>query len=168
MVMYYVVAQTEAPPPIVVHCSAGVGRTGTFCAIDAVLDMLVHAATRGAEAADGDACDDAPGQDIVLETVKAIRRQRMCSVETRASLTGTGGRFVFNMTWSSDARINSSFAMMLSCWHKVAKGKTRHVHVSFLIKNDTGARGDHAPCIHPIVIIIGGGVKHGVPRQAPL
>jgi len=27
-------------PPIVVHCSAGCGRTGTFCTVDTVIDML--------------------------------------------------------------------------------------------------------------------------------
>lgn len=26
--------------PIIVHCSAGCGRTGTFCTVDSVLDML--------------------------------------------------------------------------------------------------------------------------------
>jgi len=28
------------PRPILVHCSAGCGRTGTFCTVDSVLDML--------------------------------------------------------------------------------------------------------------------------------
>ena len=30
----------EAARPILVHCSAGCGRTGTFCTIDTVIDML--------------------------------------------------------------------------------------------------------------------------------
>ena len=30
----------EAPRPMLVHCSAGCGRTGTFCTIDSVIDML--------------------------------------------------------------------------------------------------------------------------------
>lgn len=30
----------QAPRPMLVHCSAGCGRTGTFCTVDSVIDML--------------------------------------------------------------------------------------------------------------------------------
>lgn len=52
-------------PPMVVHCSAGIGRTGTFCALDICLSQL---------------------QDIcnlnVLQTVRRMRMQRAFSIQT--------------------------------------------------------------------------------------
>lgn len=32
--------ETESERPILVHCSAGCGRTGTFCTVDSIIDML--------------------------------------------------------------------------------------------------------------------------------
>ncbi|KAI3388044.1 hypothetical protein SNEBB_008850 [Seison nebaliae] len=52
-------------PPIVVHCSAGIGRTGTFCCIDININRLLQASPI----------------DVML-TVMAIRRQRAFSVQT--------------------------------------------------------------------------------------
>ncbi|KAI0205459.1 hypothetical protein F4808DRAFT_233627 [Astrocystis sublimbata] len=45
--------------PLLVHCSAGCGRTGTFCTVDSVIDMLkrqrlASLAKRGREDTDGD------------------------------------------------------------------------------------------------------------------
>jgi len=53
-------------PPICVHCSAGIGRTGTFCAIDISINRL-----------------DADKVLNVEETINKIRMQRAQSVQTR-------------------------------------------------------------------------------------
>ena len=100
--------------PIVVHCSAGCGRTGTFCTVDSVIDMLKRQRERAkAKAADGhstsdrsdiadealstmeieqaeDEMEDAEGSnwipsadvDLVAETVKDLRLQRLSMVQT--------------------------------------------------------------------------------------
>lgn len=101
--------------PIVVHCSAGCGRTGTFCTVDSVIDMLKrqrerakakaangHSASDGAETADesltnmeieqaeDEEVEDAEGGnwipsadvDLVAETVKDLRLQRLSMVQT--------------------------------------------------------------------------------------
>ena len=59
-----------ASGPMLVHCSAGVGRTGTFMA----LDMLLDAAKRR-------------GEVDVLAVVTHLRHQRMTLVQTKVSLS---------------------------------------------------------------------------------
>ena len=53
-------------PPICVHCSAGIGRTGTFCAIDISINRLNDVKILNVE-----------------ETSNKIRMQRAQSVQTR-------------------------------------------------------------------------------------
>lgn len=54
-----------AGPPIVIHCSAGIGRTGTFCTLDICLSRLENIGTVD-----------------VLQTVKRMRTQRAFSIQT--------------------------------------------------------------------------------------
>ncbi|KAK7073147.1 Tyrosine-protein phosphatase non-receptor type 2 [Halocaridina rubra] len=55
--------------PSVVHCSAGIGRSGTFCLVDTVLMMI----SKGL-------CDSGPGK--VIEVLLDMRKQRMGLIQT--------------------------------------------------------------------------------------
>uniref|UniRef100_A0AAY4CXM4 Tyrosine-protein phosphatase non-receptor type 9 n=1 Tax=Denticeps clupeoides TaxID=299321 RepID=A0AAY4CXM4_9TELE len=52
-------------PPMVVHCSAGIGRTGTFCALDICLSQLQDLGTMN-----------------ICQTVRRMRTQRAFSIQT--------------------------------------------------------------------------------------
>ncbi|VDM50965.1 unnamed protein product [Toxocara canis] len=54
-----------ASGPFVVHCSAGIGRTGTYCALEYAIDKI----TLG-------------GSLSIVEVIKEIRKQRLHSVQT--------------------------------------------------------------------------------------
>jgi protein tyrosine phosphatase len=61
---------------VMVHCSAGIGRTGTFCAIDALLHRLRGLAPTGLTEAEARWHLDVPA--VVFQ----LRQQRMGMVQT--------------------------------------------------------------------------------------
>jgi protein tyrosine phosphatase len=55
--------------PVVVHCSAGCGRTGTFCTVDSVMNSIDSGMGEGEE-------------DLIYRKVLALREHRMSLVQT--------------------------------------------------------------------------------------
>ena len=85
-----VAGSEEAVPkgqrPIMVHCSAGCGRTGTFCTIDSVIDMLKRQKLSHENASDRmdvDAGDWVVRDDVdlVAKAVDEFRHQRLSMVQ---------------------------------------------------------------------------------------
>lgn len=77
----------EGERPIVVHCSAGCGRTGTFCTVDSVIDMMKQQQQVKVGKTSVDRIEE-DGQwmvnednDLVVKAVEDFRQQRLSMVQ---------------------------------------------------------------------------------------
>lgn len=74
--------------PIIVHCSAGCGRTGTFCTVDSVIDMLKRQRNARKVRSEEDMEVDEEewvlrdDVDLIAKAVEDFRLQRLSMVQT--------------------------------------------------------------------------------------
>ncbi|AMD19972.1 HCL179Wp [Eremothecium sinecaudum] len=71
----------DHPPTILVHCSAGCGRTGTLCTVDTILSNLESIDEVYGQALVSGATSKNPFDPVVL-TIDRFRKQRMSMVQT--------------------------------------------------------------------------------------
>ncbi|KAL8949624.1 MAG: hypothetical protein Q9222_004286 [Ikaeria aurantiellina] len=82
----------EGERPIVVHCSAGCGRTGTFCTVDSVVDIMKRQYRFNHTQAEKDTMDvdqsvkppwlTSEQDDLIVKVVEDFRLQRLSMVQT--------------------------------------------------------------------------------------
>lgn len=79
------VPASEKQRPVMVHCSAGCGRTGAFCTVDSVIDMVKrqHFGQPMSPVAGANIeLDREQDVDLIAQTVEDFRLQRLSMVQT--------------------------------------------------------------------------------------
>ncbi|KAI8958406.1 hypothetical protein F5Y11DRAFT_360032 [Daldinia sp. FL1419] len=84
--------------PMLVHCSAGCGRTGTFCTVDTVIDMLKRQRQAATNHIDGDG-------DTSMNECSPVRRRTISTNGQKSKLT-TNGNNELETSWLQDANLD--------------------------------------------------------------
>ncbi|KAJ5273958.1 hypothetical protein N7478_009083 [Penicillium angulare] len=74
-------AEPKGQRPVLVHCSAGCGRTGTFCTVDSVLDMLKRQQNSNAHSSESPEWTKDYHRDLIRKAVEDFRTQRPSMVQ---------------------------------------------------------------------------------------
>ncbi|EGD73662.1 hypothetical protein PTSG_05375 [Salpingoeca rosetta] len=112
------IPQCTSPRPVVVHCSAGVGRTGTFIAIDYILSATEErlCVPRAVEALDA--------ETNVAHVVATLRRDRMKMVKTESQYA-----FIFAAVRAALSRVESTMRAHVEQMQPVTSPRDRiHQH----------------------------------------
>ncbi|KXS20949.1 hypothetical protein M427DRAFT_142624 [Gonapodya prolifera JEL478] len=72
-----IVEGSSAFGPSIIHCSAGCGRSGTFCAL-----RWIDKVTRGGKELDSSWAKEHTGDDVIFAIVRRLREQRLLLVQT--------------------------------------------------------------------------------------
>lgn len=83
----------EAERPMIVHCSAGCGRSGTFCVVNSAIAWMRRSSF--------DREDDGIKEDIVFQLVDAFRKQRTTMVQAASQYM-----FCYRAIWDAYQREN--------------------------------------------------------------
>ncbi|XP_017158852.1 tyrosine-protein phosphatase non-receptor type 18 isoform X6 [Poecilia reticulata] len=79
-------SQGAESSPVLVHCSAGCGRTGVVCALDYIHDLLV---TKASSVMSSSLLQKITEDFSVLDLVLELRRQRPSAVQTKVSVVSS-------------------------------------------------------------------------------
>ena len=101
-------------PPILVHCSAGVGRTGTFITIDLALEQAKK-----------------EGVVDIAGIVNRLRQQRMQMVQTVVCIQHNGIYTSNCIMCLSNS--NSTYSCMMPFWNTLYVEKQRYPVTNYLL-----------------------------------
>lgn len=74
--------------PLLVHCSAGCGRTGVFCALDILLKKLQRMSPSSSSLISSQSADQfkEEEEDLVVQVIRQLRKERMDMVQTMTQM----------------------------------------------------------------------------------